>query len=74
MMKEENFEIIASPHIINATCPKDRSDMIEIDDNWFSKVWYCKKCKKPYKLKLVPMKKWNKEGLKKELNKINTCQ
>lgn len=69
-MIEDNFEIHASPHFTNVRCPKHRDDMIEIHNGWLSVCWYCKQCKKPYRLKLVAMSKWNEENLQKQLNEI----
>ena len=69
-MKFDNFEIFASPFLVGVTCPKDRSDMIELQNGFFSTVWYCKKCDAPYQLKMVKMRKWNNDVLKEKLSKL----
>ena len=66
-MTLDNIEIHASPNFSRATCPKDRSDMVELDNGWFSVCWYCKKCKYPYFLKMTKMPEVNKENLAKVL-------
>jgi len=48
-------------------CPKHGNDMIELDNGWFDKCWYCKECKYPYQLELRKMAKVNKENLAKVL-------
>ncbi len=63
----DSFELHASPFFSRVLCPKHRNEMIELDNGWFSKCWYCKQCEYPYELKFLKMKKVNKENLKKAL-------
>ena len=58
-MQFDNFEIHASPHITNATCPKCEQDMIEVSNGWFSKAMFCKKCENVYVPKLVKVREKN---------------
>lgn len=66
-MKFDNFEIHASPNFLNVRCPKHHNNMVELDNGWFSKCWYCKECKYPYVLELRKMLKVNEENLAKVL-------
>jgi DNA-directed RNA polymerase subunit M/transcription elongation factor TFIIS len=66
-MKLDNVDLHASPFFTNATCPKDRSDMIEIKNGWYSVCWYCKKCEYPYELEMRKMRNVNQENLDKLL-------
>lgn len=52
-MQFKNFELQASPHITRATCTKCRSDLIEVDNGWFSIALFCPKCENVYVLKLI---------------------
>ena len=65
----DNVKLHATPFFAEATCPKDRSDMIKLDNGWFSVCWYCKKCKYPYELKMTKMRNVNQENLDKLLAK-----
>ncbi len=64
-MQFKNFEIQASPHIMRASCTdkKCRSDLVQVDNGFFSVALYCSKCERVYVLKLfkVPVKKVSDE-------------
>lgn len=66
----DDFEIHANPFFSKALCPKHHDEMVELDNGWFSKCWYCKKCGYPYSLKFIKMAKVNKENLEKALEDI----
>lgn len=63
-MKFDNFEVHASPHIMNAYC-KCGKTLTEVSNGWFSRAMFCTKCKNVYTIKLikVPDKQINKEFL-----------
>lgn len=67
-MQLDNVELSANPYFHSASCPKDRSDMIILDNGWFSKCFYCKKCGYPYQLVMQKMRNVNQENLKKVLD------
>lgn len=55
-MKQDGFEIIAVPHVINAYC-KCGGGLQEVSDGLLSKALYCIDCESIYKLKLVKVPK-----------------
>jgi thiol-disulfide isomerase/thioredoxin len=63
-MKFKNFEIHASPFIINAYC-RCGGTLKEVPNGWFSIALFCPKCESIYVPKLVkmPRKQINKEYL-----------
>lgn len=69
-MQFKNFEIHATPHVMRAYCPKDKSKLVELSKSWFEPCWYCHKCEVPYELKMVKMRKWDKEQLAHALNSV----
>jgi hypothetical protein len=65
-MKFGSLEIRAEP-TFDARCPKHGNTMKELSNGWFSAFWYCGECKAPYEIKLVKLRKYNKEALEKAL-------
>lgn len=65
-MKFTDFEIHASPFLLNASCGDCGKSLIEVSDGWFSSALYCEKCKIVYEIKMVkiPTKKVTKEFFK----------
>ena len=61
-MKGKNFTLSAMPFLSDAYC-ECGNNLKEVSNGWFSKVWYCIKCKYIYELKLIkmPKKKLNKD-------------
>lgn len=53
----DNFSIDAGPAIVNAHCPRHGLEMRQQDDGWYSYVWRCPKCKYPYQIRMVKMKR-----------------
>lgn len=74
----DNFKINAKPFFSDVWCPKHKNVMVELEDGWFKKSWYCKECKSVYTLKLckIPEKQIDKKALadilKRKRNKIAT--
>ena len=68
----DNFEIHAQPFFSKVRCPKHGNDMVELDNGWFKKCWYCKDCKYPYDLVMRKMANVNKENLNKLLLELET--
>lgn len=65
-----NFEITTELKYKDAYCPIHKKIILfQIEDGWFKTAFFCPKCKVPYTIGLVKMKKWNKEALKKALLK-----
>ena len=64
-MKFDNFEIYATPHIIEAYC-RCGNTLIEVSNGLFSRAMFCSKCENVYQLKLikVPQKKISSDFLK----------
>lgn len=64
-MKFTNFEIHANPFFAKTYCKKGHT-LLELQNGWFSKVWYCEECDDTYELKLIKMnkKRIDKEALK----------
>jgi hypothetical protein len=62
----KEFEIIAFPKIIRASCKTCGNEMIEIPDGWFASALYCTSCNDIYTLRLlrVDKKKIDKHLLK----------
>ena len=63
-MDFKDFEIHASPFFAKVYCPKHRNCMIELNNGWFSKVWYCEECQFPYQIKMVKMRTYDEKVLK----------
>ncbi len=63
----DHVKVRAAPHFVEATCPKCRADMIELQNGWFSVCWYCQKCEIPFELEMRKMRKVNWENLNKFL-------
>lgn len=61
-----NLEINALPTFL-AYCPKHRGEMKQLQNGWFSKVWWCAKCEYPYELKLVKMRQFDRAEVDKQL-------
>ncbi len=53
-MRFENFEIHATPNIVNASC-KCGNELIEVANGWFSSAMFCGKCENVYMVKLVKL-------------------
>jgi DNA-directed RNA polymerase subunit M/transcription elongation factor TFIIS len=64
-MKFTNFEIHASPFLLNAFCKDCGKSLKEVSNGWFSSALYCKDCKVVYEIKAVkiPAHKISKEFL-----------
>lgn len=63
----EDFKVHAEPYFSDMRCPKHRIAMFEFDNGMFAKGWFCPKCKAPYSLYPVKMKKWDKKALEQAL-------
>ena len=69
-MERDNFRVIASPRFVDVACPVHHNYMNELQNGWLGNpVWWCKDCKKPYRLELHALRKWNQEAVDKQLNK-----
>lgn len=66
-MQLDNVEAHAEVYFSRATCPKHRTEMLELANGWFSVCWYCEKCGYPYHLVMRKMAVVNKENLKKAI-------
>lgn len=66
-MDLDNVKVRAYVEFDKATCPKHRTDMLELANGWFSVCWYCEKCGYPYHLVMRKMAVVNKENLKKAI-------
>lgn len=73
-----SYEIFATAHFTNVTCPKHRNRMQELSNGILGeKLWYCKPCDRPYRLhpQMLREKEFDREELdrqtnqRKELNK-----
>jgi len=64
----DHVELSASPFFHRASCPKDGADMIILDNGWFSKCFYCPKCKMVFELKMMKMRNVKQENLKAALD------
>lgn len=69
----EDFKLIATPKIIDATCRSCKCDLVEVTNGLFSLAWFCKKCKSVYvpKMMKVPSKKVSKEFMEQCLKQAN---
>ncbi len=56
---------------MDVRCPKHHNDMVQLGDGFFSYAWYCKECKAPYQLKLVKMRRWNREAVDKQIKQYD---
>ena len=64
----ESFKIVATPVFRDVYCPVDGHRMTEIQNGWFGNpYWWCAECKKPYRLELHALRKWNEEAVRKQL-------
>ena len=73
-MKFDDFEIHASPYILNAYCRECRGTLVEVSNGWFSRAMFCPKCENVYQLKLIKISKSKVsdaflEQARKEINK-----
>lgn len=55
-MKFNKFRIVASPHIVEASC-ECGNYMKEVSNGLFETALYCKKCENVYELKLIKVAK-----------------
>jgi len=58
-----DIQVHAKPYFLDAYCPKHKIRLFEVDDGWINKAFFCPKCKAPYTIGLIKMKKWNKKAL-----------
>lgn len=65
-MQYDGFSVVASPHIINASCKKCHGTLKEVDNGWLSTAMFCPKCESVFILKLIkmPNKKISEDFLK----------
>lgn len=67
-----DFDVRAVPRILEPLCPmsKCRGDLIEIDNGWFSKAWWCPKCEKAFVLGFVKIKNPDRKVIDAQLAEI----
>ena len=71
-MRFADFSLRAMPFVADPNCPNAKCGkrMVEMDNGWLSKVWWCPHCEKAYELGFVKIKNHDRKVIDAQLKEI----